>query len=136
MITYIVAFALFATGAPQEQRPAASTPCVAILMPNVEGVEGNAVGAATGIQELFSSFLTGPSIRVITLEARLAALANEEARQKQCGQILQATITRKHKNRTFGKVLGSAGAAAAWTMPYGGTAGSAAARSAAVAGAE
>lgn len=136
MFTYLVALAIVAAPPPPEQTPQGSTPCVAILVPDVQGVEGNATNVAAGIQQLFSSFLTGPSIRVIALEARLPALANDEARQKQCGDILQATFTRKHKSGTFGKVLGTAGSAAAWTMPYGGTAGSAVARSAAIAGAE
>ncbi len=137
MITLVFAVATIAAVPSPAQSPAASTPCVAILMPDVQGVEGNAINVATGIQQLFSSYLTGPSIRVIALEAKLPALANDEARQKQCGNILQATFTRKHKNgSTFGKVVGSAGSVAAWTAPYGSSTGAAVARTAAIAGTE
>src|SRR5512132_2178681 len=93
--------------APQAPAPGTSTPCVAILLPSVQGVDGNAANVATGIQQLFSQYLTGPSIRAVVLEARLASLASEEARQKQCDHILQATITHKRKSSgMFGKVLG------------------------------
>lgn len=136
MFTLLFVVAMAAAPPPHTQAPATATPCVAILMPDVQGVEGNALSVATGVQQLFTSYLTGPSIRVLTLEARLPALAGEEAKQKECGNILEATVVRKHKNGTLGKVLGNAGSVAAWTAPYGSGAAAAAARTAAIAGAQ
>ena len=119
-----------------DQQPAATPVCLAIVLPDVEGVEGNAMDVATGVQQLFTSFLTGPSTQLLTLEARLRSQAVEEARQKQCDRILLTKITKKHGGGTFGRVLGDAASTAAWYMPGGATVGSTVARGAEIAGAQ
>ena len=110
--------------------------CVAIPVPSLRGVDGDATELATSVRELADSFLAGPSLRVVPLEARLAVHAVEEARQKECGTLLVITLTRKRSGGGggLGRVLGSAANAAAYHTPYGGAA-AAAARSAAVAAA-
>jgi hypothetical protein len=122
--------------APGEQ-PAAQNggTCIAIILPSVTGVEGNAIDVATGLRELFTTYLTSPSIRIVALAAPLQTLAAEEAQQKQCDRMLLARLTRKRGSGRFGKVLGDAAASAAWYMPLGAT-GSAVARGAAIAGAQ
>jgi hypothetical protein len=90
---------------------------------------------ATALRDLISSFLTGPSLRTVTLDARLTEQAIEEARQKTCDSLLTVTLTRKRSSGGgFGRVLGDAAGAAAWHMPYGATATATAARSVAIAG--
>jgi hypothetical protein len=88
------------------------------------------------LRDLMASFLTGPSLRTVVIDARLATQAAEEARQKDCGAILTITLTRKKSGGgVLGRVVGNAAGAAAWHLPYGGSAGTTAARSAAIAGA-
>ena len=98
---------------------------MALVVPNVQGVEGNASDFGRGIREVFASYLTGPSIRVELLEARLPAQAAEEAKQKSCAHLLTATLVRKRGGGGFGlgKVLGRTGSAVAWQLPGGGVGG-------------
>jgi hypothetical protein len=114
---------------------APSARCVALPLPNVRGADGNATDLSTSLRDLVSSYLTGPSLRTVTLDARLAEQALEEARQKDCPTVLTITLTRKKSGGgAFGRALGDAAGAAAWHMPYGGSAATTAARSAAIAG--
>jgi hypothetical protein len=122
----------------QSSAAQASTPtCIAIVLPSAKGAAGDATEFAMSLRELFVSYLTGPSLRAITLDARLASQAIEEARQKDCGNVLVTSIERKRNDGSgWGRALGRAAGTAAWYgVPYGGTAATAAARGAAVAGA-
>ena len=108
--------------------------CIAIVLPAVQGVEGDATALGNSVRELFASFLRGPSMQVMTLDARLTAHALEEAKQKSCGRVLTVSLTRKRGGNTMGtiaRVAGQAGASAAGGMGYGATVGAAAARGAA-----
>jgi hypothetical protein len=139
-LTVGITFAPATTAPALAQSPAAqvSTPtCIAIVLPSAKGAAGDATEFATSLRELFVSYLTGPSLRAITLEARLASQAIEEARQKDCSHVLVTSIDRKRNDGSgWGRALGRAAGTAAWYgMPYGGTAATAAARGAAVAGA-
>ena len=111
--------------------------CIAIVLPSAKGIDGDATAFASSLRELFVSYLTGPSLRAIALDARLASQAIEEARQKECGHVLLTSVTRKRDDGSgWGKALGRAAGGAAWYgVPYGGSAAAAAARGAAVAGA-
>src|SRR5262245_48685421 len=75
--------------------PAADTRCISVAMPAVQGVPGNAVEAASGIRDLMISYLTGPSMKIVALEAKLQSQAIEEARSKGCEPILVVSLTRK-----------------------------------------
>lgn len=125
----------------QDQSTAANgtaVACVAIVLPTVQGVEGSATDAGSGLRDLFMSFLNGPSIKAVALDARLQSQAVEEAKQKQCDQVLIATLTRTRSGGSskLGQVIGQTAGTAAWQIPYAGGAGGAAARSAAIAGAQ
>lgn len=122
-----------APGGAQTSSPA----CIAIVLPSAKGAAGDATEFAKSLRELFVSYLTGPSLRAIELDARLASQAVEEARQKECGYVLLTSIERKRNDGSgWGRALGRAAGTAAWYgIPYGGTAATAAARGAAVAGA-
>jgi hypothetical protein len=115
-----------------------SPSCIALVLPSAKGAAGDATEFAKSLRELFASYLTGPSLRTITLDARLASQAVEEARQKDCGYVLLTSIERKQNDGSgWGRALGRAAGTAAWYgVPYGGTAATAAARGAAVAGAQ
>jgi hypothetical protein len=111
--------------------------CIALVLPSAKGAAGDATEFAKSLRELFTSYLTGPSLRAIPVDARLASQAIEEARQKQCGYLLLTSIERKRNDGSgWGRALGrAAGNAAFYGVPYGGTAATAAARGAAIAGA-
>src|SRR5262245_25201357 len=90
-------FALTVLALPPHQAPAAQpadTGCVALLLPSVEGVE-DSVAVASEIRAIFQSYLTGPSLKSMELEARLASQATQEARLKGCTKILTVTVQRK-----------------------------------------
>lgn len=115
--------------------------CVAVVLPSAKGIDGDATEFSKNLRELFVSYLTGPTLRAVPLEARLASQAVEEARGKQCGYVLVTSITRKRDGGGgFGQALGrAAGAAAVHAVPYASGAASAAtaaAREAARAGAQ
>jgi len=88
----------------------ADTGCVALLLPSVEGVE-DAVAVATEIRSIFQSYLTGPSLKSIDLEARLASQATQEARLKECTKILTVTVQRKQSGGGGSKTAAVAHAA-------------------------
>lgn len=117
---------------------AGSQACVAIVLPSAKGVDGDATVFSNSLRDLFVSYLTGPSVRAIALDARLASQAIEEARQKDCGHVLVTSIERKRGggNGWAGALGQAAGTAVFSGIPYGGGAAAAAARGVAVAGAQ
>jgi hypothetical protein len=136
-----VAIAAIAHAAPasgdQAAAPAATdTVCVAIVLPTVEGATGDAAALAESVRAVFTSYLTGPSLKALSLEARLPSQAAEEARQKECARVL--TVAMVFKRTGGGNKLGAitrAASTAAWYAPVSGV-GGAIARGTAVAGAE
>jgi hypothetical protein len=90
--------------------------CVALLLPSVEGVD-DATAVATSVRSIFESYLTGPSLQSVMLDAKLASQANEEARQKECPRILNVTVVRKAGNTGPSKA-GSLARAAGTTAAY------------------
>src|SRR5882724_3870826 len=75
--------------------PAADARCIAVAIPTVQGVPGNAGDAASGLRDLMISYLTAPSFKIVPLEAKLLSQAGDEARQKKCEPILVLSLTRK-----------------------------------------
>jgi hypothetical protein len=125
---------------PEDQAAADGVPttCIALMLPSVQGAEGSATDIGNGVRDLFASFLNGPAIKTIGLDARLEAQAIEEARQKSCGTVLVMTLTVKHgsgglMSRAIGQGLGTA---ALYAPIPGASAAAAAARSAAIGGAQ
>ena len=87
-------------------------------------MDGSASQVADAARELFGAYLTGPSLKAVSLEARLVSQAVEEARQKKCDQILVTKVTRKRGGAGIGRALGQAAGTAAWYVPgLSGTAG-------------
>src|SRR6476659_2796315 len=96
--------------------PASDAACVALLLPSVEGVD-DATAVATSVRSIFESYLTGPSLKSLLLDARLASQANEEARQKGCTKILTVTVNRKAAS-SGGSKVGAVARAAGTTAAY------------------
>ena len=135
-----IAHAASASGA-QAAAPGPSaktdTVCVAIVLPTIEGATGDSAALAESVRAVFTSYLTGPSLKALPLDARLPSQAAEEARQKDCGRILTAAMVLKRGgggHALAGAVTRAAGTAA-WYAPVSGV-GGAIARGTAVAGAE
>ncbi len=119
----LMLFSVPGMAAAQDPQPAPLA-CVAIVMPSFEGAEGNATQMATAVRDLFASYLTGPSMRAVALDARLPSQAAEEARQKQCRHLLVVKLTQKHHGRSvLGNAVAQAAGTAAWYIPGGGAAG-------------
>jgi hypothetical protein len=133
--TLVLGVAERAIGQTVAQSPASSR-CVALPLPTLRGADGSATELAGGLRDLVSSFLKGPSLRTVPLEARLADQAMEEAREQGCSTVLTITLSRKKGGGGgLGRLLSGAAGAAAWHLPYGGSmAKSTAVRSAAIAG--
>ena len=129
--------ATFGSEAVPPAQAAATPTCVAIMLPSARGVDGDATAFSTSLRDLFMSYLTGPSLRAIALDAKLPAQAIEEARQKNCNFVLLSAVTRvRHDGNGVGRALGrAAGTAASYGLPYGGSVAGATARGVAVAGA-
>lgn len=123
----MVSLALGSTGAaaqsPDKGPEAAGGTCVAIMSATATGVDGDGAAAGDAVRDLFVSFLTGPSIRPVPLEARLRTQALEEAKQKNCAFVVTPSLFKKRGGRSsFGKVIGQAAGTASWYVPgaYGG----------------
>ena len=134
---------LFGGFARQHTPPAATSGsprrgvCVAVMLPSVQGAVGSATEVASAVRDLFGSFLTGPSIHAVPIDARLADQGVEEAKQKECNNVLIATLVRKHSGGGgWSKALGQAAAVGSWYVPYGGTVASNVARGVSIATAQ
>jgi hypothetical protein len=108
--------------------------CIAIALPSVEGVSGNALEAASGVRDLIKTYLSGPNLRVVVLDAKLASTAAEEAKEKNCEPLLFITVRHKAGGHGFMKALGQAANTSSWSLPGGGSVASAAARAGAAGG--
>jgi hypothetical protein len=91
--------------------PAARTGTQICLAPAaVEAVPGG-FDPVAAVRETFTSFLTGPSLGVKPLNARLASQVREEARLAGCPYLVLPTI--KHERKTGGSgILGKAASGA------------------------
>jgi hypothetical protein len=97
----------------------------------VEAAVGSAATAASAVREAFTSFLSGPSIGLTPLNARLQSQAREEAHQASCRYLLLTTMKheQKHGGGFMRRMMGSAAQQGAWAV--GSSAGSVAGRVAA-----
>lgn len=78
--------------------------------PNVDASQ-----ASNGVSELFKSYLTGPSLSVVQLTARLTSQAREEAHNANCKFVLFVTAKgERHKKGALGQIAGKAAQEAAW----------------------
>jgi hypothetical protein len=66
------------------------------------------------VGEVFKSYLTGPSLSVVTLAARLTSQAREEARKADCKFILFVTAKGGRNKSALGQIAGKAAQEAAW----------------------
>lgn len=121
----------------QKGKDDGSQVCIAIAFPTVEGVSGNAADASNGLRELMSGYLQGPSIKVVSLEAKLPSQAAEEAKAKGCEPMLTLSFSRKSgASNGFMHALGRGASASSWRLPGGSSTAGAIAHTGAAAGLE
>jgi hypothetical protein len=71
---------------------------------------GSNVDAANTLRDLFASYLTGPTLGVKQLTARLSSQAREEAKQASCRFVLFVSmkLERNDGNGALGRIVGGA----------------------------
>lgn len=92
--------------------PAVDTTRICLAQASVEASVGDASAAAAAVREMFTSFLTGPSLHPEPLTARLVSQVREEARRAGCPYLLLMTL-RHERKRSGGGLLGRMAAGAA-----------------------
>jgi hypothetical protein len=106
-------------GTPAPTTPAPTTPApatpgrahICLAPSSVETASGTAAQAMSAVRETFTSYLTGPTLEVAPLNARLPSQAREEAKASNCPYLLLTTLKQVHKgggNGLLSRVAGSA----------------------------
>lgn len=121
---WVAAAALVLASAPagteaQNAEPASAPVTRICLAPAMVEAAPSGVDPMAAVRETFTGFLTGPSLAVTPLEARLVSQVREEAKLAGCPFLLLPTI--KHERKTgggglFGKVASGAVQQGAWTV--------------------
>jgi hypothetical protein len=108
---------------------------IGLVLPKVQLASGDTMQAAEALRSNFASYLKGPSVEVVSLSARLPAIAAEEARQSECDYVLYLSMAVKKGGggSMFGRAIGNIAGSAVGHIPGGGPA-TGAARSAAIGG--
>ena len=97
-----------------QEKPAG--PQICLVPTSVEASVGTASSVADAVRQTLTSFLTGPSIGVSGLSARLESQVREEAANAGCRYVLftVASQRRKQGGGLFGRVAGGAVRQGAW----------------------
>jgi hypothetical protein len=80
------------------------TPPICLAPPSAQFASTDATQASAAVNDLFTSYLAGPTLSVVQLTARLPSQARLEARQANCSLIL--FVTAKLGRRKSGGMLG------------------------------
>ena len=86
--------------AAQDSAQAAPNLTQICLAPAAVEAAPNGVDPLAAVRETFTSFLTGPSLGVMPLNARLQSQVREEAKLSKCSYLLLTTV--KHERKTGG----------------------------------
>ena len=92
--TFIALAVPFTLGVAQGNAP---TGRICLMPTSVQMVSGSSDAAVTAVRTSFSSFLTGPSLGVVELKARLQSQAREEAKQANCPYVLITSMKQQRK---------------------------------------
>jgi hypothetical protein len=89
---------------------------------SAEVATGNTADAVNAVRETFTSFLTGPTLSVKPLNARLESQVREEAKLAGCPYLLLTTVKQVHKTGgggILGRMAGGAAQQGAWSAAGG-----------------
>jgi hypothetical protein len=85
----------------------------------VQMASGSSADGGTAVRETFASYLTGPTLAVAPLTAKLASQAHEEAKQASCKHVLYTSMKLergKSGGGFLGKMIGGAVESSAWEL--------------------
>jgi hypothetical protein len=109
-LTRASAVLLVLSGATLSAQGTVPSTVICLAPPSAQMASGNNVDAANALRDLFASYLTGPTLAVKPLTARLSSQALEEAKQASCRFILFASmkLDRSQGNGALGRIVGGA----------------------------
>jgi hypothetical protein len=85
----------------------------------VQMASGSSADGGTAVRESFASYLSGPTLVVTPLNAKLASQAREEAKQASCDYVVYTSM-KLERNKSggglFGKIVGEAVQSSAWEL--------------------
>jgi hypothetical protein len=89
---------------------------ICLVPTNVEAAVGDSKSAATAVQDSFASFLTGPTLGVRPLSARLESQVRQEAKAANCRNLLFTKVSHLRKQRSkLSQALAGAMHQGAWS---------------------
>lgn len=100
------------------QAPASKT-TICLAPTTAQMASGSTTDGGTAVRESFASYLTGPTLAVAPLNAKLASQAREEAKQASCGHVLYTSMKLergKSGGGLFGKIVGEAVQSSAYEL--------------------
>jgi hypothetical protein len=106
------------TGAPalaQNAPPASAAPVrIGIVLPEAQLGQGNS-GQDVGepVRQLIISYMSGPMLELVPLQAKISAQVNAEALQQNCTHVLFTSVEQKKAGKGMGSMLSMFGPAAA-----------------------
>jgi hypothetical protein len=118
MKTLLRILAVVLAAAASQAAPAADKLIVGVALPRAQLGQGNGASAdvAEPVRQALISYLKGPVIEVIALEARIPLQINAEAQEKNCAFVLFTDVTQKPKGGGLGMLKKLAPVAAALPM--------------------
>jgi hypothetical protein len=113
------ALACLALTAPLAAQGAAAKATICLAPATVQMASGSSADGSTAVRETFASYLTGPTLAVAPLAAKLASQAHEEAKQASCKHVLYTSMKLergKSGGGFLGKMIGGAVESSAWEL--------------------
>lgn len=99
-------------------------PCIAIAPPKAQLGQGASGQDVSGpVQNMLISYLSGPMLEVVTLQSRLPAQLEAEAKQSGC-QYMLSTDVEYEKKKSWGKAMSIGAGVISSALPYAGVGGS------------
>ena len=98
---------------------AADKTTICLAPATVQMASGSSSDGGTAVRESFASYLSGPTLAVTPLNAKLASQAREEAKQASCKYVVY-TAMKLERNKSggglFGKIVGEAVQSSAYEL--------------------
>ena len=111
--------ALVIAGAASLTAQGADKTTICLAPATVQMASGSSADGGTAVREAFASYLSGPTLAVKPLTARLASQAREEAKQASCTYVVYTSMKLergKSGGGFLGKMIGGAVESSAWEL--------------------
>ena len=99
-------------GAPalaQDSRQSGARIRIGVVLPEAQLGQGNsAQDVGETVRQLVVSYMTGPLLEVVPLQAKIPAQVDAEARQQNCTHVLYTSVKQKKAGKGMLRMLGSA----------------------------